>query len=91
MQWLRSFKDGFQLDLEALEDLITDNKTNCLSEPPQPLPGSWRTGTGNKEGGRDCTGQRGLYVLIDEIFLDGAFVSQASAYGFPNVYHYQQQ
>jgi aspartate/methionine/tyrosine aminotransferase len=85
VQWLRSFKNGFQLDLEALEDLITDKtKLIVLTNPHNPS-GVVADRELEIRKAAEIAQKKGVYLLIDEIFLDGAFVSQASAYGFPNV------
>ena len=85
VQWLRSFKNGFQLDLEALEDLITDKtKLIVLTNPHNPS-GVVADRELEIRKAAEIAQKKGVYLLIDEIFLDGAFVSQSSAYGFPNV------
>ena len=85
VQWLRSFKDGFQLDIEALEGLINDKtKLIVLTNPHNPT-GVMADRELDIRKASEIAQAKGIYVLIDEIFLDGAFVPQGSAYGFPNV------
>ncbi|MFH1320293.1 MAG: aminotransferase class I/II-fold pyridoxal phosphate-dependent enzyme [Bacteroidota bacterium] len=85
VQWLRSFKDGFRLDLEALEGLITDKtKLIVLTNPHNPS-GVLADRELEIRKAAEIARAKDIYVLIDEIFLDGAFIPQVSSYGLPNV------
>jgi aspartate/methionine/tyrosine aminotransferase len=83
--WYRHFKDGFRLDVEALECLITDRtKLIVLTNPHNPT-GVVADREREIRKVAELAQTKGIYVLVDEIFLDGAFVPQVSAYGLPNV------
>ncbi len=83
--WIRHFKDGFRLDIEALEGLITDRtKLIVLTNPHNPT-GVVADREREIRKVAEFAQAKGIYVLIDEIFLDGAFAPQLSAYGLPNV------
>ena len=83
--WPRSFKDGFSLDLEALKGLITDKtKLIVLTNPHNPSGVVADRELAIRKAS-EIAQAKGIYVLIDEVFLDGAFVSQDSGYGLPNV------
>lgn len=83
--WIRHFKDGFCLDVEALEGLITDRtKLIVLTNPHNPT-GVVADREREIKKVAEFAQAKGIYVLIDEIFLDGAFAPQISAYGLPNV------
>jgi len=83
--WRRRFGAGFLLDVVALEALITySTKLIGITNPHNP------TGVGADREGEirqiaEIAQAKGIYVLIDEIFLDGAAEPQVSAYGLPNV------
>jgi len=83
--WLRRFEDGFRLDVDALEGLITDRtKLIVLTNPNNP---SGVVADRELEIKRisEIAKARDIYVLIDEIFIDGAAEPQVSAYGLPKV------
>ena len=83
--WLRRFENGFRLDVDALEDLITDRtKLIVLTNPNNPT-GVVADRELEIEKIAEIAQAKGIYVLIDEIFLDGADEPQVSAYGLPNV------
>ena len=83
--WLRRFEDGFCLDVDALEALITDRtKLIVITNPHNPTGVVADRETEIKRIA-EIAQAKGIYVLIDEIFLDGAAVPQVSAYGLPNV------
>ena len=85
VQWLRSFKDGFLLDLDALEGLITDKtKLIVLTNPHNPS-GVVVDRELEIRKVAEIAQAKGIYILVDEIFLDGALVPQTSGYGLPNV------
>ena len=83
--WLRRFEDGFRLDVDALEELITDRtKLIVLTNPNNPT-GVVADRELEIKKIAEIAQAKGIYVLIDEIFLDGAGDPQISAYGLPNV------
>ena len=83
--WLRRFEDGFRLDVDALEALITDRtKLIVLTNPHNPT-GVVADRELEIKKIAEIAQAKGIYVLIDEIFLDGAAEPQVSAYGLTNV------
>ncbi len=83
--WFRRFNDEFRLDVDALDALITDRtKLIVLTNPHNPT-GVVADRELEIRRVAEIAQARGVYVLIDEIFLDGASVPQISAYGLPNV------
>ena len=83
--WLRRFEDGFRLDVDALEALITDRtKLIVLTNPHNPT-GVVADRELEIKKIAEIAQAKGIYVLIDEIFLDGTDVPQVSAYGLSNV------
>lgn len=79
----RIFENKFLINQGLLEELIsTKTKLIILSNLHNP------TGTlidrGTLRAVSRIAQKYGIYVLIDEIFLDGAFTSQKSAFGLPN-------
>jgi len=85
VEWRRSFNSGFHLDLEALEGLITDKtKLIVLTNPHNPS-GVVADRELEIRRAAEIAKAKGIYLLIDEIFLDGTFAPQTSGYGLPNV------
>jgi len=83
--WARHFNDGFRLDVDALETIITNRtKLIVLTNPHNPT-GVVADRELEIKKVAEIAESNGIYVLIDEIFLDGAAVPQMSAYGLPNV------
>jgi len=83
--WYRRFEDGFRLDVDALEDLITDKtKLIVLSNPNNPT-GVLADRENEIKRVAEIAQAKGIYVLIDEIFLDGVTDHQVSAFGLTNV------
>ena len=83
--WLRRFEDDFRLDIDALKELITHRtKLIVLTNPHNPS-GVVADRESEIKKIAEIAQARGIYVLIDEIFLDGTDVPQVSAYGLPNV------
>ena len=83
--WLRRFEDDFRLDIDALEGLITDRtKLIVLTNPNNPT-GVVADRELEIRKVAEIAQTKGIYVLIDEIFLDGAAEPQVSAFGLPNV------
>jgi aspartate/methionine/tyrosine aminotransferase len=83
--WHRRFEEGFRLDVGALEALITDRtKLIVLTNPHNPT-GVVADRELEIKKVAEIAQARDIYVLIDEIFLDGAAGSQVSAFGLDNV------
>jgi len=83
--WLRRFEDGFRLDIDALEGLITKKtKLIVLTNPNNPT-GVVADRELEIKKIAEIAAAKGIYVLVDEIFLDGAAEPQVSAFGLPNV------
>jgi aspartate/methionine/tyrosine aminotransferase len=83
--WPRRFEDGFRLNVDALEDLITNRtKLIVLTNPNNPT-GVVADRELEIKKVAEIAQDKGIYVLIDEIFIDGADKPQVSAYGLPNV------
>lgn len=79
--WVRRFNDGFRLDVDALDALITDRtKLIVLTNPNNPT-GVVADRELEISKVAEIAQARGIYVLIDEIFLDGTSTPQISAYG----------
>ena len=85
VKWLRNFKDGFLLDIDALNGLITEKtKLIVLTNPHNPS-GVVADRELEITKAAEIAQAKGIYILIDEIFLDGTFTPQTSSYGLPNV------
>lgn len=83
--WLRRYEDEFRLDVDALEGLISDRtKLIVLTNPNNPT-GVVADRELEIKKIAEIAQARGIYVLIDEIFLDGAAEPQVSAFGLANV------
>ena len=83
--WTRHFDDGFRLDVDTLEALITDRtKLIVLTNPHNPT-GVVADRELEIRKVAEIAQARGVSVLIDEIFLDGTSVPQISAYGLANI------
>ena len=83
--WHRRFEDDFRLDVDALKNLITHRtKLIVLTNPHNPT-GVVADREAEIKKIAEIAHAKGIYVLIDEIFLDGTDVPQVSAYGLPNV------
>jgi aspartate/methionine/tyrosine aminotransferase len=83
--WIRRFDNEFRLDIDVLDSLITNRtKLIVLTNPHNPT-GVVADRELEIRKVSEIAQARGIYVLIDEIFLDGASVPQVSAYGLPNV------
>lgn len=83
--WLRQFENGFRLDVGALESLITDRTKLIVITNPHNPTGVVADRELEIKKIAEIAQAKGIYVLIDEIFLDGADKPQVSAYGLPNV------
>jgi aspartate/methionine/tyrosine aminotransferase len=80
----RTFEHRFRVQTEIFENLITEKtKLVVLTNLHNPS-GVLTNQTTLKEIARIAT-DHGIYVLIDEIFLDGSFIPASSSFGIPNV------
>ena len=80
----RTFETRFSVQTEIFEDIITE-KTKLLVLTNLHNPSGVLTNqTTLKEISR-IAADHGIYVLIDEIFLDGSFAPVSSSFGIPNV------
>lgn len=84
IDWTRRFEDGFKLDISALWDLVTPN-TKLIVMTNLHNPSGVLTDNDTIKEVAELAKERGAYLLIDEVFLDGAFKPQESAWGSPNV------
>ena len=82
--WPRSFHDKFRVDTESLEKLFT-KKTKLVVLTNLHNPSGVVTEKQTIQTIARLAQEHNAYVLVDEIFLDGAFVSQPSSFGLPNV------
>lgn len=82
--WPRPFDQRFKVQIEALESLITKKtKLVVLTNLHNPS-GMLMDQATMKEISRIAT-DHDIYVLVDEIFLQGSFSPQPSSFGLPNV------
>jgi aspartate/methionine/tyrosine aminotransferase len=84
IDWTRRPEDGFKLDLEALRDLFTPN-TKMIVMTNLHNPSGVLAGNDVITRVAELAKDHEAHLLIDEVFLDGSFKSQESAYGIPNV------
>jgi len=82
--WPRRFEHNYRLDVERLEDLIT-KKTKLIVLTNLHNPSGVWSDRKTVESVAEIAKNYGLYVLVDEIFLDGCFKRQPSSYGIPRV------
>ena len=83
--WFRRYVDCCRLDVYAPEALITDRTKLIVITNPHNPTGVVADREGEIKRIAEIAQAKGIYVLIDELFLDGAEVPQVSAYGLPNV------
>ncbi|MEM0492540.1 MAG: aminotransferase class I/II-fold pyridoxal phosphate-dependent enzyme [Candidatus Thermoplasmatota archaeon] len=81
--WPRLFNNGFKLDVNGLHSLVTPQSrlvvfTNLHN------PSGVLTDIVTVKAVSEIASSKGLYVLVDETFLDGAFNTPQSAFGLPN-------
>jgi aspartate/methionine/tyrosine aminotransferase len=84
INWSRDFQKRFRVDVEVLQGLIT-RKTKLVVLTNLHNPSGVLTERTSLERIATIAEEHGAYVLIDEIFLDGADIQQASSFGLPNV------
>lgn len=81
--WPRRFESQFQLDLEALPSLVS-RRTRLIVLTNLHNPSGVLVPRATLQRVADLAAMYGLFVLVDEIFLDGAPSPQPSAFGLPN-------
>ncbi len=82
--WRRRFEDRYRLDVRALEHLITSRtKIIVLTNLHNPS-GVW-TDRATMESIGQIAEAHGVYILLDELFLDGGFQRHPSSFGIPRV------
>jgi len=84
MFWKRQFEEKFQVNLESLENLFTP-KTKLVVMTNLHNPSGVLTNRRTIERIAELVAQHHAYLLVDEIFLNGSFSAQPSAYGLPHV------
>ncbi len=84
IDWRRKFDDRFRVDSQVLKDLITE-KTRLIVLTNLHNPSGILTDQNTLRKIAKIASDHGAYVLVDEIFLDGSFLSQPSSFGIPNV------
>jgi aspartate/methionine/tyrosine aminotransferase len=82
--WPRKFQDKFRVDAKSLQNRIT-KKTKLIVLTNLHNPSGILTDKNTIKAIARIAQEYGAYVLVDEIFLDGSFVSQPSSFGIPNV------
>jgi len=82
--WERRFEDNYQLDLEALKEIIT-RKTKLIVLTNLHNPSGVLASRESLKGLSEIAQDHDTQVLIDEIFLDGVHPRPSSAFGYPNI------
>ncbi|KYK30928.1 MAG: hypothetical protein AYK23_04275 [Candidatus Proteinoplasmatales archaeon SG8-5] len=82
--WPRRFEHGFDIDVESLRLNLTD-KTKLVIMTNLHNPSGRLAGRDCIREAAEACAEKGACLLIDEIFLDGAFEPQRSAFGLDNV------
>lgn len=82
--WPRKFQDNFRVDTESLQNIIS-KKIKLIVLTNLHNPSGILTDKNTIKMIAEIAQDYGAYVLIDEIFLDGSFESQPSAFGIQNV------
>ena len=84
INWSRKFENKFSVDLETLNNLITE-KTKLIVLTNLHNPSGVFTHQKAIEAIAKIAEDHDVHVLVDEIYLDGSFISQPSSFGIPNV------
>jgi aspartate/methionine/tyrosine aminotransferase len=84
INWLRRFENKFRIDSESLQNLIT-KKTKLIVLTNLHNPSGVLANQKAIKLIAETAEEHGAYVLVDEIFLDGSFISSSSSFVFPNV------
>jgi aspartate/methionine/tyrosine aminotransferase len=80
----RSFEQQFKLDASVFENLLT-KKTKLVVLTNLHNPSGIYVKKEEMKEIADIAQDHGVFILIDEIFLDGCFHTFESSYGLPNV------
>ncbi|HWR26959.1 MAG TPA: pyridoxal phosphate-dependent aminotransferase, partial [Candidatus Thermoplasmatota archaeon] len=80
----RAFEHGFNIQTETFESLISEKTKLVILTNLHNPSGVLTNLTTLKEIARIAV-DHSIYVLIDEIFLDGSFAPVSSSFGIPNV------
>ncbi len=84
INWPRKFENKFNVDIEMLHNLITE-KTKLIVLTNLHNPSGVLIGKKEIKAIAKIAEDHGVYVLNDEIYLDGSFIPQSSSFGLPNV------
>jgi aspartate/methionine/tyrosine aminotransferase len=84
INWPRQFENKFSVDIEMLNNLITE-KTKLIVLTNLHNPSGVFTHQKAIKAIAKIAEDHDVYVLVDEIYLDGSFISQPSSFGIPNV------
>lgn len=84
INWHRPFEDKFKVEVETLKELCS-NKTKLIVLTNLHNPSGMYTDTTTIKAVAEIAQDHGVYVLVDEIYLDGAFEKKHSCFGVPNV------
>jgi aspartate/methionine/tyrosine aminotransferase len=82
--WQRSFEDRYHLNVGALEPLITKKTKLIVITNLHNPSGVWADRT-TVESIAQIAEAHDLYILVDELFLDGSFQRHPSTFGIPRV------
>ncbi len=84
INWPRKYTSKFRVDSETLTNLITE-KTKLVILTNLHNPSGVLTNQKTIQTIVEIAEEHDVYVLVDEIFLDGSFTSQPSCFGMSNV------
>ena len=84
INWPRRFENKFSVDIEMLNNLITE-KTKLIILTNLHNPSGVFTHHKAIKAIAEIAENHDVYVLVDEIYLDGSYISQPSSFGIPNV------
>jgi len=84
INWPRTFENEFRVDLEALKNLFT-KKTKLVVLTNLHNPSGVYTDATTIKAVAEVACDHDAFVLVDEIFLDGAITKKPSSFGLPNV------
>jgi aspartate/methionine/tyrosine aminotransferase len=84
INWPRRFENKFSVDIETLNSLITE-KTKLIVLTNLHNPSGVFTHQKTIKAIAKIAEDHDIYILVDEIYLDGSFISQPSSFGIPNM------
>lgn len=84
INWARKYEDNYKLNVESLQNLIT-KKTKLVVITNLHNPSGISTPKQSLQQLSELLDEQNIYLLVDEIFLDGAFHPQFSSYGLPKI------